>query len=617
MLVLELLGTLCLRCDTAAVPLAAQQNRRLGLLAILALGDKRGLSRDRLEAYLWPESSAERARHALDQAVYALRQALGGDVIISTGRELRLNPECVVTDLWKFEEAIRGAQWTSAIGVYRGPLLDGFHFGKSGELQMWIDAERTRLRQEYQNALECLATLSAKAGDHSESVTWWRLLANSDPLSAGAAKKLMRALVAAGDRVGAVKHARLYQKLVRQELEVEPDSEIEDLASRFGHPAMTDSVGTREQKGRSIVPSPPDATVPPPGAADTPHGDSRSGEPRARLRTNPKRVGVVLASSILFVLLIGAVAVESRQSLAHRSTPTKTGALRRTAIVLPTARDSYLQGLNAWRDGSREGLESAVGFFRRAIQVDSQYAEAYAGLADAYVMLGYFGYGSKDEMFPKAKEAALRSMRLDSKLPSAHPALAYALTWERDFAGANAEFRKATALDPTSPTGRGVVSDPTYAAAHQWYPILLMILGQKNEVVAASRRAPNNDPFVLNVPVIELTFEKWFTAYPAMEGNTSYGPGTIAGEVLSRIDDGVFTHLIARYEITDPNGARSFKAVIQGKADNKTGNYALNGILAWGWMVGANVHVDFQRIAPCKFGKLKVCFQGTIQVRRE
>ena len=209
MFVLELLGTLSLRSDARPVPVAAQQKRPLGLLAILCLGGRQGISRDRIEAYLWPESSGALASHALDQAAYAIRHALGHDFILSTGRQLRLNPEFVVADVWEFEEAIRARQWAAAVGHYKGPLLDGFHFANSGQLESWIDTERARLRLEYQSAIELLANLSAEAGDHSQSVTWWRSLANSDPLSAGATKKLMLALAAAGDRAGAVKHARL------------------------------------------------------------------------------------------------------------------------------------------------------------------------------------------------------------------------------------------------------------------------------------------------------------------------------------------------------------------------------------------------------------------------
>src|SRR5438477_1099072 len=243
MLILELLGTLSLRNETGPVPLAAQQKRPLGLLAILGLAGRQGLSRDRIEAYLWPESSGARAQHALDQTVYAIRHALGSDVILATAREPRLNPELVRVDVWEFEQAIRASQWTAAVGHYKGPLLDGFHFADSHELDSWIESNRSRLRLEYQKAIEFLANRSAEAGDHSQSVTWWRRLANSDPLSAGATKKLMLALAAAGDRAGAVQYARIYQELVRQELEMEPDSEIADLAATLSRQAITETAG--------------------------------------------------------------------------------------------------------------------------------------------------------------------------------------------------------------------------------------------------------------------------------------------------------------------------------------------------------------------------------------
>src|SRR2546423_15413233 len=144
MLTLELLGTLSLRDETRPVPVAAQQKRPLGLLAILGLGGKPGLSRDRIEAYLWPESSGARAQHALDQTVYAIRHALGSDVIVPTGRELRLNPDLVRVDAWEFEQAIRAGQWTAAGGHYKGPPLDGFYFAASHELKAWIDTKRKR-----------------------------------------------------------------------------------------------------------------------------------------------------------------------------------------------------------------------------------------------------------------------------------------------------------------------------------------------------------------------------------------------------------------------------------------------------------------------------------------
>src|SRR6266699_223626 len=282
MLILELLGTLSLRNETHPVPVAAQQKRPLGLLAILGLGGKPGLSRDRLEAYLWPESSGARAQHALDQTVYAIRHALGSDVILATAGELRLNPELVRVDVWEFEQAIRASQWTAAVGHYKGPLLDGFHFADTHELDSWLEANRSRLRLEYQKAIEFLANLAAEAGNHSQAVLWLRRLANSDPLSAGATKKLMLALAAAGDRAGAVQYARVYQKLVRQELEMEPDAEIEDLAAKLSRPAM----------------SPRTPSVTPSVATSTPRGKVYS-----------RRDRTVLYAVIVLVMLISAGAI--------------------------------------------------------------------------------------------------------------------------------------------------------------------------------------------------------------------------------------------------------------------------------------------------------------------
>src|SRR5450759_2772645 len=77
MLVLELLGTLSLRNETPPVPVSAQQKKSLGLLAILALAGRQGFPRDRIEAYLWPESSASLAQHSLDGARAPAQSGLG------------------------------------------------------------------------------------------------------------------------------------------------------------------------------------------------------------------------------------------------------------------------------------------------------------------------------------------------------------------------------------------------------------------------------------------------------------------------------------------------------------------------------------------------------------
>ncbi|MBA2688015.1 MAG: tetratricopeptide repeat protein, partial [Gemmatimonadaceae bacterium] len=159
-----------------------------------------------------------------------------------------------------------------------------------------------------------------------------------------------------------------------------------------------------------------------------------------------------------------------------------------------SAKRLYLSGLNSWNDRSKDGLDSAVIDFRRAIEIDPLYADAYAGLANAYVMIGYSGYRPAKAMFPKAKAAALQSIQLDSGRAAPFAALGMELTWERKFGDAERIFQKALALDST------------YATGHQWYGILLMITGRKMEAVAELKRAAELDPLSLQIQNNYATF---------------------------------------------------------------------------------------------------------------
>jgi hypothetical protein len=118
----------------------------------------------------------------------------------------------------------------------------------------------------------------------------------------------------------------------------------------------------------------------------------------------------------------------------------------------------------------------------------------------------------------------------------------------------------------------------------------------------------------------EVSFTKWYTTSPFMTGFTCYGPGTYAGEILSRIPDGDFVLLRARYEVTDPRGRHSFKAVIEGRLDNRTGAAVLTGVVTEGWRTGTDVSVTFQRILSCALAVGPsvpgVCFQGTIKIQK-
>lgn len=121
---------------------------------------------------------------------------------------------------------------------------------------------------------------------------------------------------------------------------------------------------------------------------------------------------------------------------------------------------------------------------------------------------------------------------------------------------------------------------------------------------------------------LRIKFEKWFTTYPLMTGNTSYGDGTFSGKILSRTvsADGVIVHLRALYTVTDRKG-RWFTAQIEGDEDLSTKLAVLEGVVTDGWMVGTPVHVTFEIITPCALATgpsvVGTCFQGIIRLKKD
>ena len=238
---LKLLGGAVLFADEKPVAGRATQRRRIALLALLAAGGEAGITRDRLMALLWPESDAERGRHLLSDSVYRINQALGGEAIVPIGDALALNSDRVTSDLAEFLSACDRGAWETAVNLYGGPLLDGFHISDVLELERWIETERERTAIRYARAVEQLAGERSHAGDLLGAVDAWKRLVTHDPLSARVAVKYMEALEAAGERGMAIRHARVHAALLEQELGAEPDAAVESYVTRLsaGPPAQS------------------------------------------------------------------------------------------------------------------------------------------------------------------------------------------------------------------------------------------------------------------------------------------------------------------------------------------------------------------------------------------
>ena len=117
---LRTFGGLSFDLDGAETTGAPLQGRRLALLALLAANASTGVRREVLSAYLWPESHPDRARNALNQAVFSLRRDLGDGAIVVTGGEVRLNTTHVSVDVVDFEEAIAAEISTAPSSCTRG-----------------------------------------------------------------------------------------------------------------------------------------------------------------------------------------------------------------------------------------------------------------------------------------------------------------------------------------------------------------------------------------------------------------------------------------------------------------------------------------------------------------
>ncbi|TMI62787.1 MAG: tetratricopeptide repeat protein [Bacteroidetes bacterium] len=148
----------------------------------------------------------------------------------------------------------------------------------------------------------------------------------------------------------------------------------------------------------------------------------------------------------------------------------------------PEAYEDYLKGRYHWNTRTDEGIKKAIGYFQDAIKKDSNYAGAYSGLADTYLTLYDYELMSFDESTSKAKDAALRALKINENLAEAHNSLAHIDLHEWKWKSAEEGFRKAIALDQS------------YVLAHHWFALCLTAIGKTNEAVTQMEKARELDP---------------------------------------------------------------------------------------------------------------------------
>ncbi|MDB4870418.1 MAG: transcriptional activator protein [Gemmatimonadales bacterium] len=257
---LQTFGALDLQApDGSELRSVLAQPRRVALLAYLALATPRGPHRrDRLLVLFWPDQDEAHARNALSQAVYFLRNALGADVVVSrTADELALDMGTVWCDAIAFDQAVDARRYIEAVELYRGELLAGFHVaGAAAEFAAWLDTTRATYARRYETALRSIAAEREAAGDLAGALVWRRRVAAQDPLNSDAALQLMRAFAAAGDPAAAIRHARVHETLLHEEMDAHPDARITQLVKTLQSPPAS-----------TVMNSPPQAPPAPAASA--------------------------------------------------------------------------------------------------------------------------------------------------------------------------------------------------------------------------------------------------------------------------------------------------------------------------------------------------------------
>ena len=183
------------------------------------------------------------------------------------------------------------------------------------------------------------------------------------------------------------------------------------------------------------------------------------------------------------------IAREITSNLRLKLSGSEEGRVTRHYTENPEAYQLYLKGRFYWNKRTGDGARKAIGYFQQAIEIDPNYALAYAGLADAYQLLNLFADASPQEAFTKAKTAAKRALEIDETLAEAHTSLAQAVFfYDRNYPEAQREYQRAIQLNPN------------YATTHQWYGVTYLAkMGRFDEAIAELKRAQELDP--LSLPI--------------------------------------------------------------------------------------------------------------------
>jgi TolB-like protein/Flp pilus assembly protein TadD len=185
-----------------------------------------------------------------------------------------------------------------------------------------------------------------------------------------------------------------------------------------------------------------------------------------------------------------AVQIEVAEKIARSLTvellPEEHATLARSSTANPAAHDAFLRGRYFWSKRTEENFSKAIESYQQAVDLDPGYGVAYAGLAECFDTIGWYGGLPADAAYRKALAAALKALQIDDRLAEAHAALAYAKHfYEWNWEDIEKEYRRALELDSN------------YVTARHWYALFLTSMGRFGEALAQMDTALDLDPLSL------------------------------------------------------------------------------------------------------------------------
>jgi len=231
-----------------------------------------------------------------------------------------------------------------------------------------------------------------------------------------------------------------------------------------------------------------------PAAAPPPPGHEPGLTPQATAPVSTRTAMLSFAALVLALLALSLYAFR----FLHHSAHAASGRPATLHQPDPEAEQFYLKGRYYWNRRTESDLRQAIDAFTQAVVHDSDYAKAYAGLAECYDLMPEFSSMPRSEAFPRAIAAASKAVALDDSLAEAHRSLAFALFyWDWNVNRAFQEYQRAIQLDPRD------------EEAHHWYATSLLSLGRYQDAMVEISKAQQLNPASRSILADQALIRFW------------------------------------------------------------------------------------------------------------